>query len=71
MYVVDATRCRGNDHLKRCFVNILNGGGEGIMVNKPNSLYIKARVDSLKSEGDSLPEFVLTYTLQATFFKSY
>ena len=47
IYVIDIERCRGNDHLQEYLMNILSNGGEGLMVNKPNSLYIGSRVDTL------------------------
>jgi DNA ligase-1 len=45
--VVERRQCRGKDHLHECLVEILRYGGEGLMVNKPNSAYISQRTDFL------------------------
>src|SRR3984957_16743962 len=47
IHVVNIERCRGNDHLQEYLTNILSNGGEGLMVNKPNSLYVAMRTDSI------------------------
>lgn len=38
--VVHLERCTGNDHLLQRLAEIVQGGGEGLMVNKPQSLYL-------------------------------
>jgi DNA ligase-1 len=45
--VLDIERCRGMDHLQSRLVQILDLGGEGLMVNKPNSFYAMMRTNSL------------------------
>ena len=47
IHIVNIERCRGNDHLQEYLMNILSNGGEGLMVNKPNSLYVAIRTDSI------------------------
>jgi DNA ligase-1 len=45
--IVDIEKCRGNNHLFNQLGNILDMGGEGIMLNKPESLYVRIRTDTL------------------------
>ena len=45
--LIDIERCKGNDHLQQCLVDIIGIGGEGLMVNKSNSFYVKSRVETL------------------------
>jgi DNA ligase-1 len=47
VFLVDIERCSGNDHLKEKLGTILEQGGEGLMLNEPNSLYVASRTDSL------------------------
>jgi DNA ligase-1 len=41
--VVEMERCLGNDHLIQFLDEIMNNGGEGIVVTKPKSNYIPER----------------------------
>jgi DNA ligase-1 len=45
--IVDMERCRGKDHLRQTLVEMMNHGGEGLMVNKPNSMYFNGRTQTL------------------------
>jgi DNA ligase-1 len=45
--IAEILKCRGKDHLQEHLVQILENGGEGLMVNKPNSSYISMRTDNL------------------------
>jgi DNA ligase-1 len=45
--VMDFERCKGNFHLQDRLQEILRQGGEGLMVNKPGSLYIAKRTSNL------------------------
>jgi DNA ligase-1 len=45
--IADVEKCRGKDHLHERLGFILENGGEGLMVNKPNSLYVTIRTDLL------------------------
>lgn len=45
--IVDIQQCRGKAHLQQSLANILDNGGEGLMVNRPESLYIATRTESL------------------------
>jgi DNA ligase-1 len=45
--IVDIVECRGNDHLRKHFENILERKGEGVMVNKYHSLYTPKRISTL------------------------
>jgi DNA ligase-1 len=45
--IVDTIRCRGRDHLQEYMEEILRHGGEGLMSNKPNSVYTALRIKSL------------------------
>jgi DNA ligase-1 len=47
VHVLDVERCKGNHHLFSLFGHILEIGGEGLMMNKPMSLYVSVRTDSL------------------------
>ena len=45
--IVDIQKCKGRDHLQEYLQEILECGGEGIMLNQPNSFYISTRTNSL------------------------
>jgi DNA ligase-1 len=46
--IIELTRCRGNNQIQQYLTNITDNGGEGLMVNKSNSLYYTTmRVDTL------------------------
>ena len=45
--IVDIQKCKGKDHLQEYLQQILEYGGEGIMLNQPNSFYISTRTNSL------------------------
>lgn len=45
--IVNIERCIENHQIQKYLTTIVNEGGEGLMVNKPNSFYISTRVDSL------------------------
>jgi DNA ligase-1 len=45
--VVNVEKCRGKDHIQARLAAMLEKGGEGLMANKPNSLYIASRTDRL------------------------
>ncbi len=45
--LINIERCKGNHHLQQSFVNIIDNGGEGLMMNKPGSIYICSRVENL------------------------
>jgi DNA ligase-1 len=45
--VVNNQQCSGNDHLQECLTEIVACGGEGLMLNKPTSLYIAQRTNTL------------------------
>jgi DNA ligase-1 len=47
VHVVNSRECKGRGHLEQCISEILEHGGEGIMANKPGSLYANIRTDSL------------------------
>lgn len=47
LQIVNIDRCKGGDHLQRWLLTTINVGGEGLIANKPNSLYISTRIDSL------------------------
>jgi DNA ligase-1 len=40
-------KCKGGTHLQECLAEILEHGGEGLMMNKPHSLYVTQRTNSL------------------------
>jgi ATP-dependent DNA ligase len=46
--LVGAVRCEGNVHLKEFFNKIVAGGGEGVMLREPQSLYTGGRSPSLR-----------------------
>lgn len=45
--ISEVERCRGKNHLQDCLLMILDVGGEGLMLNKPNSVYVASRTDTL------------------------
>jgi DNA ligase-1 len=45
--MVNVERCRGNQHLQEYLSQILDGGGEGLMLNKPYSMYVAQRTKNL------------------------
>lgn len=45
--IVDVKECKGNDHLQDCLKEVLTMGGEGLMANKPDALYVPTRTDVL------------------------
>ncbi len=45
--LVNIRRCRGNDEIHKYLSQIVDLGGEGLMVNKMRSKYYPTRVDSL------------------------
>lgn len=47
VHIVNVERCRGSDHIQKSLVKILEVGGEGLMVNKPNSIYDSSRTDKI------------------------
>jgi DNA ligase-1 len=47
VHVVDIEKCKGNNHPLDLLGKILENGGEGLMLNKPGSLYVKMRTDTL------------------------
>lgn len=42
--VVEVEKCLGNDHLNNVLQSIVKNNGEGIVVSKPNSLYVGERM---------------------------
>jgi DNA ligase-1 len=55
-------RCRGDSYLRDSLTNILEIGGEGLMLNKPNSRYVSARVHTVLKVKVSL--FIELYNFQ-------
>jgi DNA ligase-1 len=47
VHVVEVQQCRGNSHLHDLFTTTLAQGGEGLMVVKPNSIYVPYRTGTL------------------------
>jgi DNA ligase-1 len=45
--VIQSTRCSGNGELLKVLEDIVSDKGEGLMVNKPQSLYVGERTKSL------------------------
>ena len=45
--VIDSIQCNGNKHLLDTLNEVVKSGGEGLMLNQPNSLYIQERTQSL------------------------
>ena len=45
--VVETIQCRNRKHLKEFLYSIVQIGGEGLMMNRPNSTYVKGRSTSL------------------------
>jgi DNA ligase-1 len=45
---IDFVKCKGNEHLKEYFDNIIAKGGEGVMLRKSMSLYEGGRSESLQ-----------------------
>ncbi len=45
--IVDLSRCKSSQHAEKCLLNIINNGGEGLIMNKPNSVYSSTRVESV------------------------
>lgn len=41
--ILDTEKCQGNEHLLKKLKEIVNEGGEGLMANEPESLYIKGQ----------------------------
>jgi DNA ligase-1 len=46
--IVEMVKCKGKDHLKQYFDEIIAKGGEGVMLREPQSLYKAGRSDSLR-----------------------
>ena len=44
--VVEMERCRENDHLQEVLQTIVSKNGEGLVLTKPNSLYVSTRTNS-------------------------
>jgi DNA ligase-1 len=47
VHLVDVEICKGNNHLHERLIEIMKHGGEGLMINNPNSFYIAQRTDAL------------------------
>jgi DNA ligase-1 len=45
--VVDIVECKGNDHLLLYLAEKMQQGAEGLMANKPLSLYVSRRTDTI------------------------
>ena len=45
--VVEMIECKGRDHLKEMYENIVRNGGEGVMLREPGSYYKSGRSTTL------------------------
>jgi DNA ligase 1 len=61
--IIDIERCKGNNYIQQYLSNIMDEGGEGIMVNKPNSNYIPMRVDTLLKVKVNFLEYFINLIL--------
>ena len=48
VHIVDATICKGKEHLQEYFNSIISKGGEGVMLRDPQALYQAGRSPSLR-----------------------
>ena len=46
--LVEMVKCSGEQHLEQYLSDILDSGGEGVILRKPNSLYEKRRSQTMK-----------------------
>jgi DNA ligase-1 len=47
VHIVSHTQCRGIDHFNAYLQRIVEDGGEGVVLRKPNSMYESGRSDTL------------------------
>jgi DNA ligase-1 len=69
--VVSVQECKGNDHLMSCMQEIVEGDGEGLMLNKPMSFYIPRRTNSLLKVKVCVGLILLIFSHSKTVKYSY
>jgi DNA ligase-1 len=71
--IIEIQHCKGNNHLMECAKEILDCGGEGLMLNKPNSMYTATRTDVMLKVKVQFMLLLLTIsnimTLTSSFWK--
>jgi len=63
--IVEFVKCRDINHMNQFLIDIMNQGGEGIMIRKPGSTYEKGRNSSIQKYKPSFTDLATTISPQS------
>jgi DNA ligase-1 len=56
--LLEVKPCKSKSHLYQCLEEVLEHGGEGLMLNEPNSFYVAKRTDKLLKVKVNFSQFL-------------